>query len=620
MNVFFFLCFQKTSVSLHFFAFLQTESAANLLQNSGSFLCTVRPRLRAVLVAGAAEQAHKQVHQQSIESFAVTGQLLKLLGFLGGLLHHTGRQPGQLGNVETVAAISRALLQLVQKENIGHCVVFGSWCLVEGHVVVVDVAGEGLGQGSQGWVVCHKQRHASHLGNQMVEGGVGHGHTVVCAGAAPQLVHNHQRLCRGVAHDLGCFLQLHHESALLFVDVVRCSHSGVHSIENAQLGFFRWHKAAALCHDCDQCHLADVRALATHVGPCDDHAALLCTAEGSVVGHKLTGCQQWLDYGVPALPNVHLWSAGHEGRANVVRLCGHNCKRAQAIQCGQMPHHHPEVLVLLNEIVQIALPGLVCLDFHLFSAACNLIQMCNDGVIVIARHRLGGSNLDEGGRQRAFESNRKFHQVFHSIHSSVGEGRLFQLFSQKLQMSVQSRLHILNLILECKYLRDISPVHEQLGLGIGFGSVGIETLAHMAHVTQQVWGILEKLQQERASERLQRRVPVPHSKVSHTLERIHRLDKLQGRALFVVHAANVSLQVRQLGQQRLQVFDTRVTYLTNVTHPFQPGFNFVNVEQGVRQPFAQLPAPAGRHCVVHHPKQRPLFCTIGKIGKHFQIA
>ena len=97
----------------------------------------------------------------------------------------------------------------------------------------------------------------------------GQRHAVVGARAAADLVQDHQAPRRGRVQDPGRLDHLDHERALAAGQFVAGADAGEDPVGHADRRLLRRHEAADLGHQRDQCHLADVRALAGHVGTGD---------------------------------------------------------------------------------------------------------------------------------------------------------------------------------------------------------------------------------------------------------------------------------------------------------------------------------------------------------------
>ena len=86
---------------------------------------------------------------------------------------------------------------------------------------------------------------------------------------AADLVEDHQALGRGVVEDVGRLGHLDHERALAAAQVVGRADAGEQAVDDADPGTLGRDEAAQMGQDRDQGDLADVGALAGHVGAGD---------------------------------------------------------------------------------------------------------------------------------------------------------------------------------------------------------------------------------------------------------------------------------------------------------------------------------------------------------------
>ena len=89
--------------------------------------------------------------------------------------------------------------------------------------VHVDDAGLLLGQGGQLEIMRGEQGEGADPAGQFQGAGPGQRQAVEGAGAAADLVHQHQRGIAGVVQDVGGLLHLHHEGGAAAGQVVRCA-------------------------------------------------------------------------------------------------------------------------------------------------------------------------------------------------------------------------------------------------------------------------------------------------------------------------------------------------------------------------------------------------------------
>ena len=107
-------------------------------------------------------------------------------------------------------------------------------------------------------------------------------------------------LRRGVVEDVGRLGHLDHEGALAAAQVVGGADAGEQAVDDADPGSFGRDEAAQMSQDRDQGDLADIRALAGHVGAGDQEDRAGIAAELDVVGHEVAGRQDGVEHGMAA--------------------------------------------------------------------------------------------------------------------------------------------------------------------------------------------------------------------------------------------------------------------------------------------------------------------------------
>ncbi|KPM85644.1 hypothetical protein AOR10_24195, partial [Vibrio alginolyticus] len=141
-----------------------------------------------------------------------------------------------------------------------------------------------LGQGRHLEVVGGEQGKGAGAG-QVLGAGPGQRQAIEGAGAAADLVHQHQAFIGGVVQDAGGLGHLHHEGGASAGQVVRGADAGKDTVHRADLRLVCRHEAAGVGEQHDQRCLAHVGGLAAHVGAGDhQHAAVV--AHHQVVGHE----------------------------------------------------------------------------------------------------------------------------------------------------------------------------------------------------------------------------------------------------------------------------------------------------------------------------------------------
>ena len=130
-----------------------------------------------------------------------------------------------------------------------------------------------------------EQGVGANLARQLFGAGPRQRQAVVGAGAAANLVHQHQTAGGGVVEDVGGLGHLHHKGGAAGGEIVRCSDAGEDAVDGADAGAVGGHEGADMSQQHDQCGLAHVGRFTAHVGACDDqHPPLPFQPDG--VGDK----------------------------------------------------------------------------------------------------------------------------------------------------------------------------------------------------------------------------------------------------------------------------------------------------------------------------------------------
>ncbi len=135
-------------------------------------------------------------------------------------------------------------------------------------------------------VVCGKKRAYpfAPYGVQIFDHGPCYGYAVVCAGAAPYLVEQHERSRCGVVENVRRFEHLHHECRLSLRDVVRSAHAREYLVDYAYACFGGGHERPGLGEQRYQPALPEQCRFTCHVGPGYYHYLLFLVIETYVVG------------------------------------------------------------------------------------------------------------------------------------------------------------------------------------------------------------------------------------------------------------------------------------------------------------------------------------------------
>ena len=117
------------------------------------------------------------------------------------------------------------------------------WCSMAARWTLAS-CGEFFGQPRQFEIVRGEQRVAAVVLQQVARDGVGEGEAVEGAGAAPDLVHQHQAFFGGVVQDVGGLGHLDHEGGASAGEVVRCADAREDLVDLAQHRSLRRDEAA----------------------------------------------------------------------------------------------------------------------------------------------------------------------------------------------------------------------------------------------------------------------------------------------------------------------------------------------------------------------------------------
>ena len=252
---------------------------------------------------------------------------LELLEHLAGPLDNAGRHAGNLGHMDAEAVGAAALDELAHKHDL-------AVDFLHGHVVVLDAA-KRLGHLVELVVVGGKEGlGVARVLVNVLHNGPGYRDAVVGAGAAAQLVEEHQRALAQVVEYRGCLGHLDHEGRLAQRDIVAGPHAGEDLVDDAYAGTLGGHIAAYLRHEGDEGRLSQQGALAGHVGARDDHHLLVVVAQVQAVGH--IGLARWqapLDDRVAAGSDIDVETVVDHG-AVVLVVDGHAREGTQAVELG----------------------------------------------------------------------------------------------------------------------------------------------------------------------------------------------------------------------------------------------------------------------------------------------
>ena len=144
---------------------------------------------------------------------------------------------------------------------------------------------ESLRQRGQLEVMGGEQGEGADAGGQVLGAGARQRQAVVGAGAAADLIHQHQAAGGGVVEDVGGFGHFHHEGGASRGQLVGGADAGENAVHRADASHLRRYVAAHVGEQHDQRHLAHVGGFAAHVGAGDDQQAPV-HVQAQVVGHE----------------------------------------------------------------------------------------------------------------------------------------------------------------------------------------------------------------------------------------------------------------------------------------------------------------------------------------------
>ena len=136
---------------------------------------------------------------------------------------------------------------------------------------------------------------------QVFGDGLGEGKPVEGGGAAPDFVHQHERLRGGVVQDVGGFGHFHHKGGAVACQIVGCADAGVDLVYGADGGGFGGNVAAGVGEQGDEGDLAHIGGFAAHVGAGEQGEAAAGRELGVIGGEVL---DLLFYYGMPPVLDV----------------------------------------------------------------------------------------------------------------------------------------------------------------------------------------------------------------------------------------------------------------------------------------------------------------------------
>ena len=269
-----------------------------------------------------------------------------LLGTLHNPCGHT-RKPC---NVNTERVVGTAPLEFAQEE---HCAIY----LFDRHIVVLD-PWEALLHLVELVVVCRKERLSlcSGIVVEILNHTPRNGYTIVGARTPTNLVEEYKATVGYIVENCSTLQHLDHKGTLALRDVVAGTHSCENFIHNADVGARCGNIAAHLCHQYNECRLAQERTLTRHIGTRNHHNLLTLGVEHHIVGHiLLADGHQHLNHGVATIANVDTFVLANLG-SYITPLGCEPCERAEAVEVGNNRSVALQTFERCGEIAQQLLP------------------------------------------------------------------------------------------------------------------------------------------------------------------------------------------------------------------------------------------------------------------------
>ena len=256
-------------------------------------------------------------------------RLLQLMQDLIGACHDARRHSCQPGHMDTKAVSTSTWLQFAQEDDLPvH--------LAHTHIEILDTREASLHL-VQLMIMGGKEctRMTIPILMDILHDGPCYADAVIGTGTSSQFIKEDERTLGEVVHDIGSLAHLHHEGTLTHRDIVTGSHSCEDLVHISYMCRLGRHEASHLCHQGDECSLAQQGTLTGHVGSGDDDNLLLLGVEVNIVGHILFAQGQLFLYdGMPSLANVDDLGVVHQ-RAHIAVLLCTDGKGEQTVQLSQ---------------------------------------------------------------------------------------------------------------------------------------------------------------------------------------------------------------------------------------------------------------------------------------------
>ena len=193
------------------------------------------------------------------------------------LFQNPGRDAGECGDMQAVAAVGRSRLERVQEDD--------PVAIFHGIQMHIGDGRQCLRKPRQLKIVGGEQGKCANASREIGSAGPGERQTVIGAGATADLVHQHQALRGRVMQDIRRFCHLNHERRAPAGEIIRGPDARKDPVYRSDYGALRGNETADVGQQHDECRLTHVGRLATHIGTGDDEHALVIT-KAYVIGYE----------------------------------------------------------------------------------------------------------------------------------------------------------------------------------------------------------------------------------------------------------------------------------------------------------------------------------------------
>ncbi len=188
----------------------------------------------------------------------------------------------------------------------------------DGDVEVSD-GGAGLGEVGELVVVRGEERAAAGDVVEVLGDSPGNGEAIEGGGAATDFIEDDEGIFAGVVEDERGFVHFHHEGGLAAREVIGGTDAAENAVGDADGGAFGGDESSNLCHQGDECDLANVGGFSGHVGASDDVDERVFGVERGVVWHKGFADEGLFEHRVAAIDDFEA-AGDFEGGASVAEF------------------------------------------------------------------------------------------------------------------------------------------------------------------------------------------------------------------------------------------------------------------------------------------------------------